>query len=38
MISNKLFVNPNETDYLLLNPKHVKIPNFNINLDSYILC
>ena len=37
MVSNKLSVYPNKTDYLLFNPKHAKIQNFNIIIDSNII-
>ena len=37
VISNKLSVNPNEMEYLLFNPKHVTIPNCNINIDFNII-
>ena len=34
MISNKLSVNPNKTEYLLFNPNNVHLPVNNINLGS----
>ena len=34
MISNKLSVNSNKTEYLLLNPKNVNLPVNIINLGS----
>ena len=37
MVSKKLSVNSNKTEYLLFNHKHVTIPNVNINIDSNII-
>ena len=37
MVCYKLSVNPNKTEYLLFNLKHVKIPNCNINTDTNII-
>ena len=34
MTSNKLFVNPNKTEYLLFNPNIVNLPQSIINLGS----
>ena len=34
MISNKLSVNPNKTEYLLFNLKHFNNSNSSINIDS----
>ena len=37
MTSNKLFVNPNKTEYLLFNPSNINPPVNTINLDSNII-
>ena len=37
MVSNKLSVSSNKMEYLLFNPKHVTIPNCDINIDSDII-
>ena len=40
MVANKLSVNPNKMEYLLLfnpNPKHFNNPNCSINIDSNII-
>ena len=37
MTSNKLSVNPNKTEYLLLNPSNLNPPVNTINLDSNII-
>ena len=37
MTSNKLFVNPNKTEYLLFNQSNINLPVNTINLDSNII-
>ena len=37
MTSNKLFVNPNKTEYQLFNPSNMNPPVNTINLDSIII-
>ena len=37
MTSNKLSVNPDKTEYLLLNPSNINPPVNTINLDSNII-
>ena len=37
MISNKLSVNPNKTEYLLFNPNNVNLPVNIINFGSYTI-
>ena len=37
MTSNKLAINHNKTDYLLLNPSNINLPVNTINIDSKII-